>query len=75
MFPPLRLLTGNSTRSYLLRYMLPFITMTVIISGASVLMSINADTVNPVYITAVLTVVITVIAGFLATVTVPPLPL
>jgi PAS domain S-box-containing protein len=66
---PVRLLTSNSTRSYLLRYMLPLITVSIIIGGAAVLTSSKADAVNPVYISAILTVLITVIAGFLATIT------
>lgn len=64
---PLKLLTSESTRSYLLRYILPLVIMSVLVSGATSLLSLKLNTINPVFITATFTIVVVVIAGYIAT--------
>lgn len=64
---PLNLLTGDSTRNYLLRYILPLVVVTVLISGATSLISLKLNTINPVFITASFTIILTVIVGYIAT--------
>ena len=64
---PLKLLTGTSTRSYLLRFILPLSTLSVILGGVTVLSSEHSSDMNPAFLSATVTVLIAVITGFLAT--------
>ena len=64
---PLRLLTGASTRSYLLRFILPLSTLSVILGGVVVLSSGQTSKMNPAFISAALTVLIAMVTGFVAT--------
>ena len=64
---PLRFLTGTSTRSYLLRFILPLSILSVILGGVVVLSLMQTSTINPAFISAALTVLIVIITGFVAT--------
>lgn len=63
---PLSLFTGSTTRSYLLRFIFPLSTLSIILSGIIVFTSIKLFKVNPAFITATLTVLTAVITGFIA---------
>lgn len=64
---PLNTLTGNSTRAYLLRFMLPLSTLSAVISGGVVLGADRISHMNPSLISAALIAFITIAAGLLAT--------
>lgn len=63
---PLRLLAGTSARSYLLRFILPLSTLSVVFGGVAVLSLTQTSAINPAFISAALTVLIVVITGFVA---------
>ena len=64
---PLRLLSGASTLSYLLRFILPLSTLSVMLGGLAIITSGQALKMNPAFVSAALTVLIAVVAGFVAT--------
>lgn len=63
---PLRLLTGTSTRSYLLRFILPLSILSVFLGEIVVLSSSESTKINPAFILAALTVLIALLTGFVA---------
>ena len=64
---PLGIFAGSSTRSYLLRYLLPFSVVIVVVSGLIMVSIENVIHINPALVFAVLSVVIAIIAGGIAT--------
>ena len=63
---PLRLLAGTSTHSYLLRFIIPLSTLSVILGGLTVLYSGQNSKINPAFISAAMTVLIAMVSGFVA---------
>lgn len=63
----IRLLSDTSTRSYLLRFILPLSIISVILGGLPAHSSIFTLKINPAFFTAVLTVAIAALAGFAST--------
>ncbi|NOZ11017.1 MAG: PAS domain-containing protein [Gammaproteobacteria bacterium] len=64
---PLRFLTETSTRSYLLRFILPLSVLSVVFGGVAVLFLMQMTKINPALISSALTVVVIIITGFIAT--------
>lgn len=64
---PLKLLMDMSTRSYLLRFMLPLSILSVISGGLAVLSSMQWFNINPAIASAALTLLISVFTGLAAT--------
>ncbi|MFA5903560.1 MAG: PAS domain S-box protein, partial [Desulfobacula sp.] len=64
---PLRLLADLSTRSYLLRFMLPLSVLSVISGGVAVLYSLQWLMINPAITSAGLTLLISIFTGLFAT--------
>lgn len=65
---PLRLLTENTTRGYLLRFILPLAIVGVLAGGVTAFMSLQIFRINPAFISAFLLVTVITIAGISATV-------
>jgi|GEM_PF-2676116 len=63
---PLDILTGTSTRCYLLRFILPLSVIAVIAGGLTVLFAEKIAGVNPALLSALLIVVMTLFVGSLA---------
>ncbi|MCX6077147.1 MAG: PAS domain-containing protein, partial [Campylobacterales bacterium] len=61
----LRLFTNNSTNSYLLKFLVPFSTFSIIFSGVSIIFISKILTINPAVILATVTIFITIITGIL----------
>ena len=64
---PLRLLTDTCTHSYLLRFILPLSTLSVVLGGMTHLALGQVSEINPAFVSAALTVLIIVVTGFVAT--------
>ncbi len=64
---PMNLLTGSTTRSYLLRFILPLSTLSVILGGLMVFASLQLLKINPAFMSAALTVFIILSTGLIAT--------
>jgi PAS domain S-box-containing protein len=64
---PVRMLVGTSTPCYLLRFILPLSTLSVILGGVTVLTLEQTSKMNPAFTSATLTVLIAIITGFVAT--------
>lgn len=65
---PLRQLTENSTRGYLLRVVLPLAILAALSGGATAFLSLQIFLINPAFISAILLIVVIIIAGISATV-------
>ncbi len=64
---PLSLLSGSSTRSYLLRYLFPFTVLSIVLSDLSTLYSARVIQINPALISGIFASVSVVISVFVAT--------
>ena len=64
---PLSLLTGSSTRSYLLRFLFPFTVLSIVLSDMTALYSARITQINPALISGILASVSVVISVFVAT--------
>jgi PAS domain S-box-containing protein len=65
---PLRLLTENTTRGYLLRFILPLAIVAVLFGGATAFLSLQIFRINPAFISAFLLILVIIAAGISATV-------
>lgn len=63
---PMNLFTGSTTRSYMLRFIFPLSTLSVILGGIVVFSSTQIFRINPAFITAAMTLLIALITGFIA---------
>lgn len=63
---PLRYLRGRSTRSYMLRYILPLTVLSVVFGGIAANMATQVIYINPAVVSGVLTVILVCIGVFIA---------
>ena len=62
----IHLLTDTSTKGYLLKFLLPLSTLSVIFGGIAVVFSIHSSSINPAFVSAVVTILIVIVAGLLS---------
>ncbi|MCA1755929.1 MAG: PAS domain S-box protein [Bacteroidales bacterium] len=65
---PMKLLTENTTRGYLLRFILPLAILAVLSGGVTAFLSLQIFKINPAFISAFLLIIVIIIAGISATV-------
>jgi len=64
---PMEELAGTIKRNYLFRYMLPLTVLSVILGGVVILYSVEVSEILPVYISAILTILMMIVTAYIAT--------
>jgi len=64
---PLKLFTDGSTRSYLIRYFFPLLILSVVFGEVLSFLSNKTNAINPAFISALFTVLLITLVGFVAT--------